>query len=103
MAENLTRMEKTRLLVEVDRRKRDDYDKDFYDKLRKIEEPNVEEVDDRIRRALIRYIQEVESHFLGEHNPPGSYLMEGWILGYVAATNIERSIFKKNQRSEAER
>jgi len=100
MAENLTPLEQGRLLAELDYRNREDYDRDYYNKLQKIQEPRVADLDDRVRRAISRYITDVakdvaDAFSSDEEYPPGAYLLEGWILGYVAGRNIKGSIFKK--------
>lgn len=93
MEEELTRKEKTRLLGIVDATNLDDYDQEFYEKMREIPPLGVDDVDDRVRRAILRFIMDGK----GEASKPenGGFVAMGFIHGYMVGQKLKRDICGK--------
>lgn len=53
------------LLATGDIKLKNDYDKDFYNELSRIKPPALESLDDRIRRAIIKYVETLWHDFKG--------------------------------------
>ena len=66
MAEDkLTGAEKAALLAHVDLLNPDDYDKEFYEALKSVEFPGPDNVDDRLRRAIKKFVAEDFTETIG--------------------------------------
>lgn len=66
MAEDeLTGSEKAALLAHVDLLNPDDYDKEFYEALKSIKFPGPDNVDDRLRRAIKKFVTEDFTETIG--------------------------------------
>ena len=90
-------MEKTELMGRFDIRRRDDYDEDFYKALVALREPGLDDIEDRARRAISLFIQAIEADMPERGYPAGSYLMEGFMMGFVAGRYLKTDIFKKGK------
>jgi hypothetical protein len=99
MDEGLTPYEEIALMAHYDQRHRDEYDGDYLKALRALKEPPINHLDDRRRRALAIYIEELEKH-LSNRYTPGGFMMVGWILGYEAARTISQSIYKEGKEPQ---
>lgn len=86
MGENLTPQDKAILLGVVDAKGIDDYDHEFYETMLQVSPLSVEEVDDRVRRAIVRYTT-------GTVN--GGFVMMGFMHGYMVGRKLKRDITRK--------
>jgi len=93
MTDELTSEEKTILLASMDSRSLGNYDHKFYEKMREIPPLDVEEVDDRVRRAIARFIMDG----IGEESNPdnGGFVMMGFLHGYMVGRKLKRDIRRK--------
>lgn len=94
MKDELTGMEKSELLGIVDRRGLEDYDRDFYQAMYKAAPLAPEAVDDRIRRAIIRFIQDGSGPASQPDN--GGFVMLGFTHGYMVGRKLRKDIRKKD-------
>jgi len=72
---------------------RNDYDEKFYKKMKEIAPLAVDEVDDRVRRAILRYVSEGKGAASQEEN--GGFVMMGFLHGYMVGRKLKRDITKK--------
>jgi len=96
----LTRKEKVILLGTVDGKRKDDFNEEFLNLMVETQPLKVEEVDDRIRRSICKFITMVENEeeislLLSDDNP--TTLVQGkvltaWLHGYMVARRWNRSI-----------
>ena len=93
MEENLTRRDRAILLGTVDRRSKDDYDREFYEKMKEIPPLGVEEVDDQVRRAIVRFVTDVKGEVSEEEN--GGFVILGFLHGYQVGRKLKRDITRK--------
>lgn len=93
MEEKLTSGEKSHLLAVVDVKNKDDYDRQFYEKMKEIPPLGVNEVDDKVRRAILRYISEGTGP--ASHEDKGGFVMMGFIHGYMVGRKLKRDITRK--------
>jgi hypothetical protein len=93
MDEELTRREKIILLGINDGKSKDDYDRQFYEKMKEIPPLRVEEVDDRVRRAILRYIADGKGE--SSKAPTAAYVMMGFAHGYMVGRKLKRDITRK--------
>jgi hypothetical protein len=91
MTEELTGQDKARLLGNIDARS-DDYDRDFYEAMHRIRPLQMDEVDDDIRRAILRFVMDGK----GEASKPenGGFVMMGFVHGYMVGRKLKRDIRK---------
>lgn len=97
MNESLSPWDKSELMARFDNRHRDEYDQDFFNALMALREPALNDIEDKARRAIARFIEVMEKGLASVKYPPGSYLLEGFILGWLAGKTIPRSIFKEGK------
>jgi len=97
MAEELSVNEKSELMARHDLRHQGDYDEDFYKALVALREPSLDDIEDRARRTIMHFIQAMENDVPDRDFPPGSYLMEGFMMGLVAGRYLKPDIFKKGK------
>lgn len=91
MTEELTPQDKAKLLGAQDARNLDDgYDRKFYEAMRRIPPLGLDEIDDQVRRAILRYIQDGT----GEASKPenGGLVMMGFAHGYMVGRKLKRDI-----------
>ncbi len=88
MEEELTQRDKAILLGNIDGRSRDDYDQHFYEAMNRIPPLGIEEVDDRIRRAILQYIE-------ASKVDNGGFVMMGFLHGYMVGRKLRRDIRRK--------
>jgi len=93
MTDELTREEKATLLGIMDGKNKDDYDREFYETMHQVRPPAPEEVDDRVCRAIFRYISEGTGPASYEEN--GGLVMIGFIHGYMVGRKLKRDIRRK--------
>jgi len=93
MDEELTQREKLTLLGINDGKGKDDYDRQFYEMMKEIPPLGVEEVDDRVRRAILRYIADGKGE--SSKAPIGGYVMMGFVHGYMVGRKLKRDITRK--------
>lgn len=93
MEEKLTQRDKAILLGNIDGRSKDDYDREFYEKMREIPPLGVDEVDDQVRRAILRFIADGKSE--ASKPPNGGYVMMGFMHGYMVGRKLRRDIRRK--------
>ena len=101
MAEQeLTNDEKAALLVQVDFRNPDDYDKEFYEALKSIEFPGPDNLDGRTRRALLKFVNESFTETLGGLLATGALhipavkaiMMTCLVTGYELGRKLHQSL-----------
>jgi hypothetical protein len=82
MTDELTSQDKTRLLGITDGKgKGNDYDREFYETMRQVSPLGVDEVDDRVRRAILRYISDGTGP--ASHEDNGGFVIMGFVHGYM--------------------
>ena len=95
MTEELTSQDKARLLAVTDGKGMDNgYDREFYEAMCRIAPLSVEEVDDRVRRAILRYIAQGK----GEASKPenGGFVTMGFVHGYMVGRSLRKDIRSKD-------
>ena len=92
MNDELTGREKSVLLGEMDGRGRDDYDRAFYEAMYRTAPLRPEDVDDRIRRAIIRFIQDGKGP--ASESDVGGLVMMGFAHGYMVGRKLRKDIRK---------
>jgi len=97
MAEELSINEKAELLARYDRHNQGDYDEDFYKALVILKIPGLDDFEDKGRRTITRFIQDLEADVPDRDFPPGSYLMIGFIKGFMAGRYLKANIFKEGK------
>ncbi len=90
MEEKLTREEQVRLLAVDDGKNIDDCDQEFYEKMKEIPPLAIDEVDDRVRRAILRFISDGTGP--ASHEDNGSFVMMGFLHGYMVGRKLKRDI-----------
>lgn len=98
MTDELSVNEKARILGVTDGksvRKDTGYDQDFYEAMKRISPLRTEEVDDRVRRAILRYVTDGEGDASKPEN--GGLVMMGFIHGYQVALELQRDIREKTR------
>lgn len=93
MEEKLTQQEKAELLGSVDHTNQDDYDRQFYEAMKETPVPHIEEIDDRVRRAILRYIAEGKGR--ASQEDIGGFVMMGFFHGYQVGRKLKRDITSK--------
>lgn len=95
MSEQLTEQDKAKLLAVTDGKAARDgeYDRKFYEALYRIAPLGLDEVDDRVRRAILRFIADGK----GEASKPdnGAFVMMGLIHGYMVGRKLKKDIRRK--------
>ena len=95
MSEQLTEQDKAKLLAVTDGKAARDgeYDRKFYEALYRIAPLRLEDVDDGVRRALLRFIADGK----GEESKPdnGGYVMMGFTHGYMVGRKLKKDIRRK--------
>jgi len=97
MPEGLSLNEKAELLARHDRRNQDDYDADFYKALGTLKMPDLDDFEDKGRRTITRFIQDLTADVPARGFPPGSYLMIGFLKGFMAGRYLKANIFKEGK------
>jgi hypothetical protein len=97
MGEELSIQEKAELMGRHDISNQDDYDEDLFKALVALREPSLNDIQDRARRAIALFIQVVQDGIPDQDFPPGSYLLEGFMMGLVAGRYLKPDIFKKGK------
>jgi len=91
----LTPGDKARLLGVTDGKGMDnDYDREFYEAICRIAPLGVEEVDDRVRRAILRFISNGTGP--ASHEDNGGFVMMGFIHGYMVGQRLRKDIRRKH-------
>jgi len=90
MEEKLTQREKAGLLGSVDNTNPEDYDRQFYEAMNETPVPHVEELDDRVRRAILRYIASGKGESSKADN--GAFVLMGFIHGYQVGRKLKKNI-----------
>lgn len=93
MEENLTQRDRALLLGVVDGTNKDDYDREFYEKMKEIPPLGVEEVDDQVRRAIVRFVTDVKGEASKAEN--GGFVILGFLHGYQVGRKLKRDITSK--------
>lgn len=88
MDETLNECERASLLGVVDAANRDNYDRQFYETMRKIPVPGLDEIDDRVRRAIALHISKAE----GTPTYVQGAITVGFIHGYMVGRELKRDI-----------
>lgn len=94
MEENLTQQDKANLLGIIDGKgMNDSYDQEFYEAMCQVRPLDVDEVDDRVRRAILRFIDQGK----GEASKPenGGFVAMGFVHGYMVGQKLKRDITRK--------
>ena len=95
MTEELTQQDKAKLLGVTDGKavgSGNGYDQAFYEAMQQTPPLGVEEVDDLVRRAILRYIADTKK---GSVKANGSYIMMGFVHGYMVGRKLRRDIRRK--------
>lgn len=90
MKDELTQREKSALLGAVDGRELDDYDRDFYEAMYRTVPLRAEDIDDRIRRAIMRFIHDGRGP--AAHDDVGGFVMMGFAHGYMVGRKLRKDI-----------
>lgn len=93
MTDELTPQDKARLLGVTDGKGVDDYDREFYETMRQVSPLDVDEVDDRVCRAIFRYISDGTGP--ASHEDNGGFVMMGFLHGYMVGRKLKRDIRRK--------
>jgi len=96
MIDELTAQDKAKLLAVTDGkalRDGDGYDRKFYEALYRIAPLAPEEIDDRVRQAILRFITDGK----GEASKPdnGGFVMMGFLHGYMMGRKLRKDIRRK--------
>ena len=96
MSEELTEQDKAKLLAVTDGkvvRDGDGYDRKFYEAMYRIASLHPEDVDDRVRQAILRFITDGK----GEASKPdnGGFVMMGFIHGYMVGRKLKKDIRRR--------
>lgn len=97
---DLTKLEMAGLTAFKDSRQSDDYDTEFYQLLLAIAPPDILEMDERIRRAITKYIKEAwEEHLVGcfaeglDEGCTGRAAMNiSFLIGYELGRELQRPL-----------
>jgi hypothetical protein len=100
MTDELTGQDKVRLLAVTDGKAARDgeYDRAFYEAMYRTRPLGLEELDDRVRQAILRYIADGKNEESKEY---GGYIMMGFAHGYMVGRKLRKDIRKDtgdNQR-----
>lgn len=90
MSEELTGHDKAVLLGAQDGRALDDYDRDFYESMYRTAPLKPEDLDDRVRRAIMRFIEDGRGP--AAHPDVGGLVMMGFAHGYMVGRKVRRDI-----------
>ncbi len=95
MTEELTGQDKAKLLGVTDGKAvggGNGYDQAFYEAMKRTAPLPLEEVDDQVRRAILRFIADGK----GEASKPdnGGFVMMGFVHGYMVGRKLRRDIRK---------
>lgn len=90
MTDKLTSHDKARLLGFTDGKGLNDYDRKFYKLMREVKPLELEEVDDGVRRAILRFIMDGKGPASQENN--GGFVMMGFLHGYMVGRRLKRDI-----------
>ena len=101
----LTSEEKATLLAIVDSTCRDDYDEEFYELLLKPDVPKIEDLDDRIRRAITKFVsgyyENVMMYLLEDTSPDEAAIKAGLatclLRGYKLGKELRRPLTTKRE------
>jgi hypothetical protein len=98
MTDELTSQDKAKILGVTDGKsvgQNTGYDQAFYEAMKRVAPLQSEEVDDSVRRAILRYISDGD----GEASKPenGGLVMMGFIHGYLVGLELQRDI-RENPR-----
>lgn len=105
----LTPEERGIFLADIDHEYRQDYDKEVYEALLHILTTDIARLDDRVRRAMLRFVS--VAHEVARRNPEPAYneaerecydsgLLQGIMIGYQAATKHPKDILRKQRGGE---
>ena len=94
MNDELNDKEKAQLLGSVDGHAPDDYDRDFYEAMYRTAPLTPEDLDDRVRRAIFRFIS--DGRGIASRPENGGLVLLGFAHGYMVGRKIRRDIRKKN-------
>lgn len=97
MGDELSISEKAELLARHDRRNQGDYNEDLHKALLDLREPRIDDIEDKARRAILLYIRVLQDEMPDGDYPPGSYIMEGFMMGFLAGRYLKPDIFKKGK------
>lgn len=95
MTEELSQQDKMKLLGTLDGKavgSDNDYDQAFYGAMQRTPPLGVEEVDDQVRRAILRYIADSKKESVKAN---GNYIMMGFVHGYMVGRKLRRDIRRK--------
>jgi len=93
MVDELTQRDKAILLGNMDSTSADDYDRQFYEKMKEVAPLHPEEVDDGVRRAILRFIMDGKGEASKADN--GGFVMMGFLHGYMVGRKLRRDITRK--------
>lgn len=95
--DELSIREKAELLARHDHRNQGDYDVNLYEALIALREPGIDDIEDKARRAILLFIKDIQDDISNQDFLPGSYLMEGFMMGLIAGRYLKPDIFKKGR------
>ena len=92
MTEEFTGQDKARLLGVTDGKGVYNYDREFYEAMRQTGPLRLDDVDDQVRRAILRFVADGK----GEASKPdnGGFVMMGFLHGYMVGQKLKRDIRK---------
>lgn len=101
--EELTLEDKAMLLASMDKRKRSDYDREIYQRLKAQNLISPEEIDGKIRRAIVRFVKEEWAllYGIGKDNGldidsiVGGALTDFLLIGYEVGRKLKRPLTAK--------
>jgi len=90
--EEMTATDKARVLGYVDRHNVEDFDRDFYEAMHRTRTLDIDEVDDKVRRAVLRYLADGRNEDVKIN---GAWIMMGFFHGYMVGRKLRRDIREK--------
>jgi len=93
MTDELTERDKAILLGNVDRRNvENEYDRDFYEAMHQTHPLNLDEIDDLVRRAVLRYMADGQNETVKAN---GGWVMMGFFHGYMVGRKLRKDIRRR--------
>ena len=87
--EEMTATDKARILGYRDRDNAEDFDRDFYETMHRTRTLGIDDVDDHVRRAVLRYLADSRND---EVRANGAWIMMGFFHGYQVGRKLKRKI-----------
>ena len=96
MSEELTEQDKAKLLAVTDGKavRDEEYDRAFYEAMYRSAPLRLDDIDTRVRRAILRFIADAKGEASKGDN--GGYIMMGFTHGYMVGRALRKDIRRKD-------